>query len=124
MKILMEIFSFPVSIALLTYFFPIYLMKLRKEQPGPTYFTIYPLTRLNTSLSKYLGHNFYFSYLNDEYAEKSKKRVMIKGTLFTIAFVITAPFFLSSIWTIILSPRQFSTMFTLIVATMVYRFIK
>ena len=117
-----DIAPFPVIIALLIYFMPIYWRKYKSAIYTPLYFSVYPLAKLNVSLSKYLAESYIDDYFDEYDAEREKKILKVKSIYSTMFYVIILPFFLSIIWTTFLSKEQFYTSVTITLVSVFFRF--
>lgn len=117
-----DIAPFPVLVALLIYFVPIYWRKYKSNVYTPLYFSVYPLAKLNIPLSRYLAQSYIDDYFDDNDAEREKKLLKVKSIYSTIFYVIVLPFFLSIIWSIFLTKEQFYTSVVIVLVSIILRF--
>ncbi|MCR2805948.1 hypothetical protein [Paenibacillus soyae] len=119
-----QIEPLPILISLLVYFLPVIWREKRSDAYTPLYFSIYPLAKLNVPLSRYLGKSYLYDYFDEEDAEKEKKVMKIKSVYSAIIFVVVTPVFISVIWTLYLTEKQFYIVAAFVLLSILYRFIK
>lgn len=83
----------PVLLAFIIFKIPSILHRLKKEYYVPIYFSIYPFSKLNSSLSNYLGENFFCDDMDEVTAENFRNNLIVKSTISLSISVLLIPVF-------------------------------